>query len=165
MRRTTLLITLVALLALAPAVAQATSVTTIFRDCVDGQIDGNYSNSDLARAKAKLADEVLEYSDCEGAIDRARIANSAGSNGSGGGGGRSGSSGGAAGGSAGGGGSSQGSAGAGPAAGSSSGSGGGASRRGTAGGATPQQSAPAATRRARWPTPWSARRRATATRR
>jgi hypothetical protein len=140
MRRTTLLITLVALLALTPAVAQGTSVTTIFRDCVDGQIDGNYSNSDLARAKAKLADEVLEYSDCEGAIDRARIANSAASSGSGGGGGRSGSSSGAAGGSAGGGGSSQGSAGA-TGGGSSGGSGGGSSGGGTAGGAT-EQSAP-----------------------
>jgi hypothetical protein len=87
MRRTTLLITIVALLASVPATVSADSVTKrILKDCVDGQIDGKYSNADLARARKEIPAEAQEYSDCEGAIYQARIANSSSANGSGGGG-------------------------------------------------------------------------------
>ncbi len=136
MRRTTLLITIVALLASVPGTASADSVTKrILQDCVDGQIDGKYSNADLARARKEIPAEAQEYSDCESAIYQARIANSTSANGSGGGGsGGSATSGGSSGGSGSSGSSGSSGGGGGGSAGGSASSGGGS---GSAGGATP----------------------------
>ena len=146
MRRTTLLITIVALLAFVPATVSADSVTNrILKDCVDGQINGKYSNADLTRALKEIPAEAQEYSDCEGAIRDARIANSTSQNGSGGGGSSSGS--GSSGGASGPSGSSGGSGGGGSAAGGASspsggsGSSGGATQPGSSSGSSAAQGA------------------------
>ena len=90
MRRITFPILAVALCLTAPVAAHAASTDTILRDCVDGQIDGDYSRADLERARRDIPSDVEEYSDCRGAIDQARIDASAGSGSSGGGAGSSG---------------------------------------------------------------------------
>lgn len=101
MRRTAALISLLVLCALAtPVAAGAASTDAILRDCVDGQIDGSYTTSELQRARGQIPSDVDEYSDCRGAIDAARTDNagSGGRSSSGGGAGSAGSIGGSSGG-------------------------------------------------------------------
>src|SRR5258708_4808056 len=57
----------------APALARA-DANAVIQDCAkDGQLDGNYSNSDLKKARAQLPSDLDEYTDCRDAIT-ARIA-------------------------------------------------------------------------------------------
>ncbi len=93
MRRIAFLISLVVLGVLAtPVAGLAASSDTVLRDCVDGQIDGSYTTSELQQARKKIPSDIDEYSDCRGAIDAARTDNA----GSGGPSGASGASGGGA---------------------------------------------------------------------
>jgi hypothetical protein len=77
MRRTIFLALLAALL-LAP-VAQAVPPIDIQRDCADdGVLQGDYSASDLRKARSDLPTDADEYSDCRDVLSRA-IANATGS--------------------------------------------------------------------------------------
>jgi len=70
MRRTIFLALLAALL-LAP-VARATPPIEIQRDCADDdQLQGNYSISDLRKARAELPTDADEYSSCRDVLSRA----------------------------------------------------------------------------------------------
>jgi hypothetical protein len=76
MRRIAFLISLVVLCALAtPVAGLAASSDSVLRDCVDGQIDGSYTTSELQQARKKIPSDIDEYSDCRGAIDAARTDN------------------------------------------------------------------------------------------
>jgi len=75
----------------APA-ANAASTTQILRDCADdGVLQGNYSPSELRRARQNIPTDTDEYTDCRDVLARAAVAGVAGR---GGGSGSSGSSGG-----------------------------------------------------------------------
>ncbi len=65
--------TLALLIALtAPALAQA-SPDAVIRDCADdGDLDRNYSNSDLEAAEKNLPSDLDEYSDCRSVIAGAK---------------------------------------------------------------------------------------------
>jgi hypothetical protein len=87
MRRIAALISLSLLCLLAvPVAGLAAGSDAVLRDCVDGQIDGSYTTSELQQARGRIPSDIDEYSDCRGAIDAARTDN-AGSGGSPGGGG------------------------------------------------------------------------------
>ena len=76
MRRIAFLISLVVLCVLAtPVAGLAASSDSVLRDCVDGQIDGSYTTSELQQARKKIPSDIDEYSDCRGAIDAARTDN------------------------------------------------------------------------------------------
>src|SRR4051794_13558279 len=82
MRRTIFLALLAALL-FAP-VARATPPIDIQRDCADdGVLQGDYSASDLRKARSDLPTDADEYSDCRDVLSRA-IANATGSDAGGG---------------------------------------------------------------------------------
>jgi hypothetical protein len=82
MRRTIFLALLAALL-FAP-VARATPPIEIQRDCADdGVLQGDYSASDLRKARSELPTDADEYSDCRDVLSRA-IANATGSDSGGG---------------------------------------------------------------------------------
>ena len=51
--------------------AHAASSDQIVRDCIDGVINGNYSNKDLNRAKGQIPDDVAQYTSCLDAINDA----------------------------------------------------------------------------------------------
>lgn len=86
MRRIAALISLSLLCLLAaPVAGLAAGSDAVLRDCVDGQIDGSYTTSELQQARGRIPSDIDEYSDCRGAIDAARTDN-AGSGGPGGGG-------------------------------------------------------------------------------
>jgi hypothetical protein len=69
--------TLVLLIALAaPALAHA-SPGAVIRDCAeDGDLDRNYSNSDLDKAEQNLPSDLDEYSDCRSVIAGAKTSGS-----------------------------------------------------------------------------------------
>jgi hypothetical protein len=70
MRRTILLALLAALL-VAPA-ASAAGPIQIIRDCEDdGVLQGNYSASELRKARSELPTDIDEYSDCRDVLSRA----------------------------------------------------------------------------------------------
>lgn len=76
MRRIAFLISLAVLCPLAtPVAGLAASSDSVLRDCVDGQIDGSYTTSELQQARKKIPSDIDEYSDCRGAIDAARTDN------------------------------------------------------------------------------------------
>jgi len=69
----------------APA-ANAASTTQILRDCADdGVLQGNYSPSELRRARQNIPTDTDEYTDCRDVLARAAVAGVAGTGGSGGG--------------------------------------------------------------------------------
>ena len=71
MRRTIFLALLAALL-IAPAAARATPPLEIQRDCADDDVlQGNYSVSDLRRARSELPTDADEYSACRDVLTRA----------------------------------------------------------------------------------------------
>jgi hypothetical protein len=72
MRRTTFL-ALVAALLIAPAAAHAAGdPTEIIRDCADdGVMQGDYTPSELRRARNQLPTDIDEYSDCRDVLSRA----------------------------------------------------------------------------------------------
>jgi hypothetical protein len=76
--------------------ADAASTTQILRDCADdGVLQGNYSPSELRKARKNIPTDTDEYTDCRDVLARAAAAGVAGSNGSSSGGGVGGSTGGA----------------------------------------------------------------------
>jgi hypothetical protein len=89
--RRTILLALLAALAVAPA-AHAAGPEDILRDCVeDGVLQGNYSVSELRAAQRGMPADVDEYSDCRDVLSRA-IADKTGKGGGGAGGGNGGGS-------------------------------------------------------------------------
>jgi hypothetical protein len=71
MRRTIFLALLAAVL-IAPAAARATPPLEIQRDCADDdQLQGDYSISDLRKARAELPTDADEYSACRDVLSRA----------------------------------------------------------------------------------------------
>jgi hypothetical protein len=71
MRRTTFL-ALVAALLLAPAAPAAADPTEITRDCADdGVLQGDYTPSELRKARNQLPTDIDEYSDCRDVLSRA----------------------------------------------------------------------------------------------
>lgn len=76
--------------------ADAASTTQILRDCADdGVLQGNYSPSELRKARKNIPTDTDEYTDCRDVLARAAAAGVAGSNGSSSGGGAGSSTGGA----------------------------------------------------------------------
>jgi hypothetical protein len=76
--------------------ADAASTTQILRDCADdGVLQGNYSPSELRKARKNIPTDTDEYTDCRDVLARAAAAGVAGSGGSGSAGGAGGSTGGA----------------------------------------------------------------------
>ena len=76
--------------------ADAASTTQILRDCADdGVLQGNYSPSELRKARKNIPTDTDEYTDCRDVLARAAAAGVAGSGGSGSGGGVAGGTGGA----------------------------------------------------------------------
>ena len=71
------------LCAIAPAFAVASS-QEVLRDCVDGKIDGTYSQKDFREALQNLSSDVDQYTDCRGVIEAARLNAASGSSASGG---------------------------------------------------------------------------------
>ena len=61
-----------ALCAIAPAFAVASS-QEVLRDCVDGKIDGTYSQKDFREALQNLSSDVDQYTDCRAVIEAARL--------------------------------------------------------------------------------------------
>ena len=73
MRRSSVIyLSAVLLVAIASAqTAYAASSSEIVRDCIDGVLDGNYSNKDLNRARGQVPDDVAQYTSCLDAISDA----------------------------------------------------------------------------------------------
>jgi hypothetical protein len=73
MRRTVLLVlALVAALVFAPAAHADSTTTKILRDCIDdGILEGNYTPSELRKARDNMPTDAQEYSDCGDVLDRA----------------------------------------------------------------------------------------------
>jgi hypothetical protein len=71
--RRTIFLALVAALLLVPAAAHAaTDPIKIIRDCEDdGVLQGNYSPSELRKARSELPTDIDEYSDCRDVLSRA----------------------------------------------------------------------------------------------
>jgi hypothetical protein len=81
---------LLGLVVFVPA-AHAASTTQILRDCADdGVLQGNYSPSELRKARQNIPTDTDEYTDCRDVLARAAVAGVAGSGGPGGSGGLSG---------------------------------------------------------------------------
>jgi hypothetical protein len=87
LRIATALALLIALCVALPSAASASTRDSIFRDCADGQLDGHYTQKQLADALGHVPADVDEYTDCREQIQRKQL-------GGGGGGGTGGSSGG-----------------------------------------------------------------------
>jgi hypothetical protein len=65
---------LVAVLALAPPAAQASTRSKIIADCSDdGVLQGHYSASELRDARKHLPSDVAEYTDCADVLRRAEL--------------------------------------------------------------------------------------------
>src|SRR5215212_2766923 len=72
---------LLGLVVFVPA-ADAASTTQILRDCADdGVLQGNYSPSDLRKARKNIPTDTDEYTDCRDVLARAAAAGVAGSGG------------------------------------------------------------------------------------
>jgi hypothetical protein len=100
-RTLTALLALLALWVAAPAPASAAGRDKIIQDCADdGQLQGDYSPSELRDARKNLPSDIAEYTDCADVLRRAEIGEggSAGAGGNAGGGGAGGGSAGGAGG-------------------------------------------------------------------
>ena len=79
------------LLGLAAPAALGASTTQILRDCADdGVLQGDYSPSELRKARQNIPADTDEYTDCRDVLARAAAAGVASSSGSGGGSGASG---------------------------------------------------------------------------
>jgi hypothetical protein len=76
--RRILTVALFAALLVPAGVARADTTDTILADCVDGQIDGNYSRGEIQNAQKKIPSDIDEYSDCRGALQNARLDGGAG---------------------------------------------------------------------------------------
>jgi hypothetical protein len=73
--RRTIFLALFAALLFAPAARASTDPIEIQRDCVDdGVLQGNYSASDLRKARSSLPTDADEYSDCRDVLSRALAA-------------------------------------------------------------------------------------------
>src|SRR5690606_24992403 len=72
-RRRLVPIWLVALLAVvaAPAPPASAQGGAIFRDCADGRLDGDYSPSEIRRARQNIPTDVDEYTDCRDVLTSA----------------------------------------------------------------------------------------------
>jgi hypothetical protein len=78
-RIATALALLLALVALVPASASAESTRTkLYQDCADGQIDGKYTQKQLADALSHVPTDVDEYTNCREVIQRAQLGGSGG---------------------------------------------------------------------------------------
>ncbi len=98
MRMLWLLATALALLVAAPA-AHAADRAQIIADCnADGDLDGNYTPSEIRDARNNIPTDIDQYSDCRDVLSRALGGSGTGSVGGGNGGGQPGGSGGGTGG-------------------------------------------------------------------
>ena len=67
-----LLLAAVLVLLLAAPAADAATTAEIIRDCnQDGRLDGNYTASEIRRARNNIPDDVDQYSDCRDVLTRA----------------------------------------------------------------------------------------------
>ncbi len=63
-----------ALLLVLAFASPASAVSPILRDCIDGVIDGRYTQEQFQRALAEIPADVDEYTDCRDVVRRAQLA-------------------------------------------------------------------------------------------